>query len=364
MKRKILKIILLTISMVALLVAMLVPCFAYQIDDIDWDYFLYENCLPTDMDCPALYSLPAMLHKQDSIFLSSGYVMTGEHIISIIDNTDYLIGDRFLFQCASAVDVCVDFMASSSVTSTIEDAEFNFSYYMDEDGVGQLSISAINNEYDEQIMFVYSIALISENRVQIQRLDMLYVDGVPYMGNTISNISFAFELCNDGFGSMLFDAMQVLYGGDTNDNFICPREFYYGYLAGLEWFKEYEASDDFTWGYNIGFDEGKDLGLTQGFETGYESGYEEGYNAGTNGAISETMAYEIGYKDALKDIESGDFGRNFLGTMFSAPFEILNSFKLVEWATADGLVISFSLATLFSAVVGLIILIAVLKMMR
>lgn len=75
-----------------------------------------------------------------------------------------------------------------------------------------------------------------------------------------------------------------------------------------------------------------------------------------------TDQYQQGYDDAVADIDSGDFGKNFLGGILRAPFQALNEFTLIQWTTEAGATISVSLGNIISAGIGIALFIWFLKL--
>lgn len=106
------------------------------------------------------------------------------------------------------------------------------------------------------------------------------------------------------------------------------------------------------------------------FDSAWNSGKElgiklekDGYIAGFNDGNSDySTGFNDGYNDALGQISSGDYGRNLLGNAFAAPFEAVTGIELVSWHTQSGGVISITLGTVFSAIIGVSLFIFFLKM--
>lgn len=88
----------------------------------------------------------------------------------------------------------------------------------------------------------------------------------------------------------------------------------------------------------------------------YESGYDKGYKDG----LSSSDQYQLGYNEAVRQIDSGEFGENFLGNLFSAPLKALNKFVIVS--TPNG--VDITIGGLLSAIIALTLLIAFLKMYK
>lgn len=85
-------------------------------------------------------------------------------------------------------------------------------------------------------------------------------------------------------------------------------------------------------------------GLTNGIEASYEQGYEQG---------------KI---DGINTIKDGEFGEQFIGSVFRAPFDALRNFTLVEWQYNNGTTFTITLATVVSAGIGIALFIWFLKL--
>lgn len=127
-----------------------------------------------------------------------------------------------------------------------------------------------------------------------------------------------------------------------------------GYAEGREEWREHGLDEGYYLGYTEGYMEGYDKGYDDGELDGYDDGYNDGSDANTG--------YQNGYNDAVAQIESGDFGRNFLGGLFSAPIEALKSFTLVEWTTTSGLEVSLNVFMIISAAIGVSLFIWFIKL--
>lgn len=164
-------------------------------------------------------------------------------------------------------------------------------------------------------------------------LNQVVLDGVS-VEPALLDLAF---LLPDVTSSDMLGALQCMFFGDNGEKTLLFPNSYLDILANSEY-------------------------VTDNYEEGYDTGYQYGYRVGYAEGENSTEAYERGYNRAVKDIDTGDFGRNFLGSLFKAPFDALRSFTLVEWTTDAGSRISISLATVFSALVGITLFIWFLKM--
>lgn len=98
---------------------------------------------------------------------------------------------------------------------------------------------------------------------------------------------------------------------------------------------------------------------------GEQAGYENGYNDGET-SVDETAAYKEGYNKAVSEIDSGEFGRNFLGNFFNAPLSALSDFVLVELPALDeGLApLRITLGGVVYLIIGLTLTIWFLRVVR
>lgn len=77
--------------------------------------------------------------------------------------------------------------------------------------------------------------------------------------------------------------------------------------------------------------------------------FRDGYDVSTD--------FKTGYQAALSDVESGEFGENFLGNMFSAPIKAVQGITLVH--LPDGA--SITLGHVMSALIALLLVLAFVK---
>lgn len=151
---------------------------------------------------------------------------------------------------------------------------------------------------------------------QIQVMDINNGEATEYLRlnrSDIENLYFTFSNgLTDDYSSYrgLLSILGMMFFGSYKGHFINPLDYYDGYVRG---------SDDLP------------------------------------------LFYEAGYQQGAADIDSGEFGKNFLGAVFSAPFEMFNDFTLIEWTMPNGAVVSVTLATVISAAVGVTLFIWLLK---
>lgn len=208
------------------------------------------------------------------------------------------------------------------------------SYYYDGENDCRMTVSFFGDESTIGNMSLTYIGSYGLNGISLS-LNTLTVNNTTYSYSDIYTIEYAFTL-NDSYTPTMFgvllDLLVINSFADYNDVVYSPYSFYYGIDAF----------------YNYGYDDG--------VRYGYNAGYDDGYNEGV------AVSYDLGYQDAVDDIESGDFGRNFLGGLFTAPIDAMKDFEIISWTTANGVEVSITLMTLFSAVIGLALFIWFLKM--
>ena len=216
-----------------------------------------------------------------------------------------------------------------------------------------------------------------------------YVDGHLEFVSDATKIETAYTVKNYlvvGSPYTSVGVIQTFLLSENQTTYYHPLAFANGYFGGKMMAPTYE--EGFTDGHDAGYQEGKDKGfadglyqgfqdgeeqgyvngfgdgieegLQHGYANGYNVGYQEGYVAGGNGNSEE--AYQDGYDAAVEDIDSGDFGRNLLGGMFSAPMDALNSFTLVSWELSNGGTVSITLGAIISAILGVVFLMWFLKL--
>lgn len=179
-------------------------------------------------------------------------------------------------------------------------------YYIGYQGYDAPPDSTDRALYYGRIVDIEVIDVVNGERTQYVRLVR---DEIEYLSFTFSNGLY------DDTG--LLTTIGMLFFGDYTGNHYSPNDFYNGFADG---------------------------------------------NAHYESAVN--IAYQEGYQDAVSEIDSGSFGKNILGSVFSAPFDMLNDFKLIEWKLDNGSLISVSLGTVVSAGIGVSLFIWLLKVFR
>lgn len=112
-------------------------------------------------------------------------------------------------------------------------------------------------------------------------------------------------------------------------------------------------------GYQLGFVDGEDIG----YDSGYSIGYDEGYYAGqvVGSGLDYDAIYQRGYDEAIKEIDSGEFGQNLIGNTLMAPLNALNSFVLYE-VVVGGVELQVTLGSILFGLIGVILFVCFLKM--
>lgn len=299
-------------------------------------------------------------------------------------------GDGSFFQCATLVSGFTDIrnnayysvtvplgistsnnnQSSATLTSQIELEAFAFSIfttlgtsstYTDFFANGYITVTL----YYENNNSMVDLAFYATNE-QVPRLSARYngssgaagleyqltnfsANGVTYTASQLAKVETSFTLLNSTTPYMLSLLTALLYNRDIatyNDVVYSPANFYYGINSA----------------YGLGYADGERYGYANGFEDGKVEGYELGLEHGRQQAVESQEAYDKGFADALNQVSAGEFGRNFLAGVFTAPLDALQEFNLVEWETQDGRTISINLITILSGVVGLSLFIWFLKM--
>jgi hypothetical protein len=205
------------------------------------------------------------------------------------------------------------------------------------------------------VSYIYN-GTYNQNGVSLT-LDSILTSNGSYITSQLTKIDVAFTVSSGTTPNLLSVLCELLYIRDVctyDDVVYSPRDFYYGIQASYS----VGYDDGNRYGYQIGYDEGYTKGDIDGYHRGFDEGYDVGYSENPN----YSDAYDDGYSDALHEIESGDFGRNFLSGVFTAPLKAMESFTLVSWQTQSGTIISINLMTILSAIVGLTLFIWFLKM--
>lgn len=221
---------------------------------------------------------------------------------------------------------------------------------------GQINVQIYANDIDG---YRLSVAYVAEGEMAGKFVyvfrgltqDALTLESLTVEGNLITptytnaNVAFTIARASSEWSPMLTTFCSVLFDNSTPvqlDNVLfSPKQFYYGIDQS----------------YNLGYNDGYRYGYSNGYAEGYEVGLDEGYSNGVN-----TDSYQAGYNQALSEIESGDYGRNFIGGILRAPMDMLRNFTLIEWTTNTGTEVVINLATLFTAVISVSLFIWFLKL--
>lgn len=172
------------------------------------------------------------------------------------------------------------------------------------------------------------------NRLNTLQLEQYVIDGVTYSSTDYASPWVSLLAGNDS--ADIFASSRSLLFGDAYKDILNPNMF-------AQTLIESDLVSDL---YQQGYDDG------YGF--GYRVGYGEGQQSSNN--------YKQGYDDAVADIDSGQFGKNLIGSIFRAPFDAMRNFTLIEWTTESGTAITISLGTIISAGIGVALFIWFLKM--
>lgn len=381
MKKKILKIVFLCVSIVALMAAMLVPCFAVSAPDVTPDYYTAFVQLMPDY-VKNNYAFIALLdaYRQKTIpDVGSGglfsnqflYVLQQEDLndyLNMGDSTHHHFYDANLFYIFDCEYLGVTFVDATNVATTygryssdalisiflsFEDDAIsgNVTYYFDsgDEFIFYLRGSSYGGVlelwYDNFIIVNSAGDLIAENDIRdvVDFQIAFTVEDALILGSDIEGLAMLNSLLN--------------YGTVNYTSLYNPYQFYQGYKAGLSGELGYQEGYDegYLAGGNDGYLEGKYDGYTEGKQDGYDSGYTTGYNDALISVGDE--AYNAGYNAAVKEIDSGEFGRNLLGGTFSAPFDALNSLKLIQFGD-----VSITLGSIIAAAICIPLLLMFLKM--
>lgn len=184
-------------------------------------------------------------------------------------------------------------------------------------------------------------------------LDSILTPQGSFTTANLTKTDIAFTVTEGTTPVLLSVLCELLYVRDIctfDDVVYSPRDFYYGVESSYQ----LGYDDGNRYGYQLGYDDGYAKGETDGYNRGYDVGFGDGQQ-------SEGL-YQDGYNDALNEVDSGDFGRNFLSGVFTAPLNALNNFKIIQWETQNGDIYSVSLMTILSAIIGLSLFIWFLKM--
>lgn len=332
MKRKLL---FLALSLVFITTLLCVVCSADEYDD-EYVYYSYAGHINSDY-LPLLNDVPVSdqapwgnLHEK----IGFGGVI----------NSDYIVGgyfnDRFV----------LDFddwgFGYTGNTETVEFAKF-FQYgFLRWDNV-QAIVPLEPFEYDRVSIIAEYVSSTSSFPVTFNFYNSDTLEFVFIIGNWVvadDGVAFTFtQLFDSRYGSMinLSDYDLYVYFVGTGDNFsLAP------YSLALSDMKILTPRDDIA---AFSFSELDESVIETYYNQGYLVGYDEG--------LQDSDAYAKGYDSAVKDIDDGEFGANFLGNIFSAPFRALNSFVIMR--TPNGA--EFTLGGLLSCVIVMSLFIGFIK---
>lgn len=240
------------------------------------------------------------------------------------------------------------------VDDYVEDTLYNVSggsssyvtvdYQQSADGSGTIKLVF---EDSERIEFLFDTMLNDSHQVTYVLTDVIVHNSVDYrniFATDILDISYAF-IPVDNQSTALLSMIRTMLNASSIDaygeNTYNPRNFYYALENSYDWLYD------------------------QAYDDAYTDGYYKGVEDGRNEVINEfegNTDFEKGYNAAVREIEDGDFGRNLLGGIFSAPIDALREFTLVEWVTESGVEVSIDLLTVFSAFVGVSLFVWFLKL--
>ena len=287
-----------------------------------------------------------------SQYVDNGIFRASTLYVSMIDYTSVYYVLPSVFNGGSALSPDDDMFVFTTYFDVI-----SLEWFLDDDGVtnrkietdgyiectiyapasGELNI-AYNIYNDNFDLYLYLTGTYSDRSYTI-RPSGFYAEGsfeIPYEAFINGGyLDIAYVPTQDISSAVYNELLASLLGCTV----ISPKTFWYGWTFA----RSYLNSD-------------------AGFESGYKEGFDAGKKVGYEEGAATVSGYDDGYQAAIDDIEDGDFGRNFLSGVFTAPLEAMKSFELVSWTLDDGTEISISLITIISAIVGLTLFIWFLKM--
>lgn len=212
--------------------------------------------------------------------------------------------------------------------------------------------------YDNVVCGFYVYVDIAGNYTVSIRLDtesgqdrITYRTATPYRLNTLQLANYVIDDVTYSSTDYASPWVALLAGNDSAEIFTLSRSLLFGDayedILNPNMFAQTLVESDLI----------SDL-YQQGYDDGYGFGYRVGYGEGQ----ASTDTYKQGYNDAVSDIDSGEFGENFIGSVIRAPFDALENFKLVSWHLNNGGTVTITLATIVSAGIGISLLIWFLKM--
>ena len=333
MKRKLL---FLALSLVFITTLLCVVCSADEIDD-EYTYYSYAGHINSDY-LPLLNNVPVSdqapwgnLHEK----IGFGGVI----------NSDYIVGGYFNNRFAVALD---DWgFAYTGSTDTVEFSKF-FQYGFLRWDNASIIVPPSPFEFDRVSIIPETVSSTSSYPVTFNFYNSDTLEFVFIIGNWASTngdeLAFVFtELYDSRSGSITYldDYDLYVYFVGAVDNFsLAP------YSLALSDMKVLTPRDDIA---AFTFDRLDESVVESYYNQGYIAGYDEG--------LQDSDAYSKGYNSAVKDIDDGEFGANFLGNIFSAPFRALHSFVIMR--TPNGA--EFTLGGLLSCVIVLSLFVGFIK---
>lgn len=270
----------------------------------------------------------------------------------------------FLPTSAAEVDIVDHFPTSfynSWITSTWSQVPVDVSDYNIFEVWGHAGVEAPNDIVinGRDLYISVSVSQNTTRSIHLNSYTMKYVEGTwAVIDNSTDQIVMRWQpdlermyIFNDGVSvvDVPIDARYTFYSRyNPNDysTFISMEQGYtlfgqFGIVRGYDVFSAY---------YN-----GSQNGFTDGKNTGYKNGYNAGYTDGFNAGQSKD--YQQGYNDAVKDIDSGEFGANFLGNTFNASIEGISQLRIVRLPSGEWI----TLGSVFLGIIGILLVIIFLK---
>lgn len=393
------------LACVLLVGALAVPCFADDSEE--------QSSNGTSLDIAWAEYLPQSV-KNTHIYRDFPYFPPNVDILTLgtisLDrvNLGWIAGKGIYGSSELTVynDVCVQLLMNSVregyeglVEVTIQGARMVYDLRNDyEDNTLEVYFNGSDSSSTARIYLRYDLDL-TETEPAYAVLTEAVIDGISYFNNAydsdtgeyINDIDFieigleydyewsAAHVPPESL-SFVYNIASLLYGYNANDCVVFPKTFLTAYNLGTKDNADYSAgySEGYDAGYGVGlqegitqgfqsgrvdgYEEGHGDGLEEGLNAGIDIGYEEGYQVGYTDGISENVSYSDGYDDgyeeAVRQIESGDFGRNFLGDIFGNITVAINEFRLFQY---DGTWVT--LGTVLAASIGISLFIWLLKCM-
>jgi hypothetical protein len=201
------------------------------------------------------------------------------------------------------------------------------------------------------VMLEYN-GTFSSNSVSVILDTITTFDG-NYTPDQLSKMDFVFTVTEGTTPNLLSVLCELLFIRDVctyDDVIYSPRDFYYG--LDLVYNLGYED------GYRISYPIAREEGFTDGYKDGETVGYEKGYSKGKEDGLLEhpdvSKAYNDGYNKAVSEIDSGEYGQNLLGNVFSAPLNAVQSIVLVTLPDGYAVTLGHILSAIFALMLVLV----------